>query len=421
MENNGLMALQGAAGLAVFLCLAWCMGENRRRVSLKGVAFGVSLQLLIGVILLKLPVFTQFFLFLNNVVMALEAATTAGTAFVFGYLGGGELPFAESYPGASFILAFRALPLVLVISALSALLFHWRILPLIVRFFSWCLRKTLGLGGAEGLGVSSNVFVGMVESPLIVRPYLETMTRSELFTLMTTGMATIAGTVMVLYASILKETLPGVMGHILTASLISVPAAVTVAKVMIPETETPAGGEIAVDQPDSGSMDAITRGTLQGVELLINILAMLVVLVALVHLVNTLLGALPDVGGREVTLERMLGGVMAPVVWLMGVPWPETTVAGGLMGIKTIFNEFLAYLELSRLSPGALSERSTLILTYALCGFANPGSLGIMIGGMGTMAPGRRSEIVSLGLRSVVAGTLATCMTGAVVGILTAW
>ena len=413
------MASQGLAGLVVFLLLAWLMGENRRQVSFKLVAVGLGVQLITGLILLKLPVFRKFFMILNDGVMALEAATTAGTSFVFGYLGGAALPFTEAYPGASFILGFRALPLVLVISALSALLFHWRILPLVVRGFSWCLRKTMGLGGAEGLGVSANVFVGMVESPLFVRPYLERMTRSELFALMTAGMATIAGTVMVLYASILGDAIDGVMGHILTASIISVPAAVTVAKVMVPETESPTGGELVADHPDAGTMDAVTRGTLQGVELLINIVAMLIVLVALVHLVNSLLGLFPDLGERPITLQRILGFVMAPLTWLMGVPWQETPTAGRLMGVKTILNEFLAYLELSRLSPGTLGDRSTLIMTYAMCGFANPGSLGIMIGGLGTMAPGRRSEIVSLGLRSLVAGTLATCMTGAVVGILT--
>jgi len=412
------MALQGLAGLAVFILLAWLMSENRKQVSLKIVAVGIGTQAITGLILLKVPVFRQLFLLLNDGVMALEASTKAGTAFVFGYLGGAPLPFVEAYPGAAFVLAFQALPLVLVISALSALLFHWHILPLVVRGFSWCLRKTMGLGGAEGLGVSANVFVGMVESPLFVRPYLEKMTRSELFTLMTAGMATIAGTVMVLYASILGEAIPGVMGHILTASIISVPAAVTVAKVMVPETGSPTGGRMEVANPAAGSMDAVTRGTLQGVELLVNIVAMLVVLVALVHLVNTMLGLLPDMGGRPFTLQRVLGSIMAPLVWLMGVPWQEAPVAGGLMGVKTILNEFLAYLELSRLTPGTLSDRSMLIMTYAMCGFANPGSLGIMIGGLGTMAPGRRSEIVALGWRSVVAGTLATCMTGAVVGML---
>ena len=417
-DTGGSMVFQGLAGLAVFVLLAWLMSENRKQVSLKLIGIGIGVQLIIGLILLKATIFRQLFLLLNDGVMVLEAATTAGTSFVFGYLGGGNLPFTEAYPGSAFILAFRALPLVLVISALSTLLFYWRILPLVVSGFSWCLRKTLRLGGAEGLGVSANVFVGMVESPLFVRPYLEQMTHSELFTLMTAGMATIAGTVMVLYASVLGQVIPDVMGHILTASIISVPAAVTVAKVMVPETDASTDGKLVIEHPDAGSMDAVTRGTLQGVELLINIIAMLVVLVALVHLINSLLSILPEMGSKPITLQRMLGGLMAPVAWFMGVPWNEAPVAGGLMGMKTVLNEFIAYLELSRLSPGTLSDRSMLIMTYAMCGFANPGSLGIMIGGMGTMAPKRRSEIVGLGLRSVVAGTLATCMTGSVVGIL---
>jgi len=413
------MAFQGLAGLVTFTLLAWLISENRRQVRVRPIVIGIGTQLIIGLILLKVAVFRKLFLALNQGVMALEAATTAGTSFVFGYLGGGTLPFSETHPGATFILAFRALPLVLIISALSALLFYWRILPAIVSGFSWCLRKTMRLGGAEGLGVSANVFVGMVESPLFIRPYLAQMTHSELFTLMTAGMATIAGTVMVLYASVLGTVIPDIMGHILTASVISVPAAVTVAKVMVPETDTPTGGTLVIEHPDAGSMDAITRGTLQGVELLINIIAMLVVLVALVYLVNALLSIFPDVAGKPITLQRMLGGLMAPLVWLMGVPWQEASVAGALMGMKTVLNEFIAYLELSRLSPGTLSDRSMLIMTYAMCGFANPGSLGIMIGGMGTMAPERRSEIVALGVRSVVAGTLATCMTGTVVGLLT--
>jgi CNT family concentrative nucleoside transporter len=412
------MAYHSLAGFFTLLLLAWMMGENRRRVSVKVVAAGICLQLTIGLVLLKMPVFRRCFFVLNEVVMAVEAATQAGTRFVFGYLGGGPLPFGETVPGAAFILAFQALPLVLVLSALSALLFHWRILPWVVNGLSWCLQKTMGIGGAEGLGVSANAFVGMVESPLFVRPYLPGMTRSELFALMTAGMATIAGTVMVLYASVLGEMIPDVMGHILTASIISVPAAVTVAKIMVPETERPTGGDWVDPYPASGSMDAVTQGTLAGVQLLINIVAMLVVLVALVHLVNTLLGYLPALKGEAVSLQRVMGWLMAPIVWLMGVPWQEAAAAGRIMGVKTILNEFLAYLELSRLSPGVLSDRTQLILTYAMCGFANPGSLGIMIGGMGTMAPDRRSEIVGLGMRSLVAGTLATCMTGAIVGLL---
>lgn len=413
-----MIRLQSLIGLFVLAGLAWLISENRRKVDFKTVLLGLIGQVALGLILLKGPLVKDAFLLLNRMVLALEVATRSGTTFVFGYLGGGELPFAESYPGASFILAFQALPLVLVISALSAVLFYWKILPQVVRGFSWVLQKTLGVGGAEGLGVAANVFVGMVEAPLFIRPYLERMTRSELFTLMTCGMATSAGTVMVVYAGILKTAIPDVMGHILIASIISVPAAITVAKMMIPETGGVTDGRIVPPQTAINTMDAITKGTLQGVKLFINIVAMLVVLVALVHLVNQILGLLPAVAGKPVSLERILGLVMAPITWLMGIPWSESFTAGTLMGTKTILNEIIAYLNLSRLAEGALSHRSQLILTYAMCGFANPGSLGIMIGGMGTMAPNRRDEIVSLGIRSVVAGTLATCMTGAVVGLI---
>jgi CNT family concentrative nucleoside transporter len=413
-----MTAVQGTAGLIAFTILAWILSENRSRVSLKLIVIGIGGQLLVGLILLKLPVFQRLFLSLNTVVMALEESTRAGTSMVFGYLGGGPLPFEVKTPGNIFILGFRALPLVLVVSALSSLLFYWRILPWVVRAFAWCLTKTMGIGGTEGLAVAANVFVGMVEAPLFIRPYLSRMTRSELFTLMTAGMATIAGTVMVLYASILGGVIPGVMGHILTASIISVPAAVTISKVMIPETGKLTQGDLQAPEQSLNSMDAVTQGTLQGVQLLINILAMLVVLVAMVQLVNILLGVLPVWGGSPITLQRIFGYLMAPMVWLMGVPWAESSTAGALMGTKTILNEFIAYLDMSQLAKGALSERSLLIMTYALCGFANPGSLGIMIGGLGTMAPERRGEIVSLGLRSIVAGTLATSMTGAVVAIL---
>jgi len=412
------MIFQSIAGLLVFTAIAWLLSEERKVIKFKIVIVGILLQLVVGLILLKLPIFRDFFLLLNRLVLSLEAATTAGTSFVFGYLGGGDLPFNEKYPGSSFILAFRALPLVLLMSALSALLFYWKILPMVVNAFSWILQRTLKLGGTEGLGVSANIFVGMVESPLFIRPYLKHMTRSEIFTLMTCGMATIAGTVMVLYASILSKIIPDVMGHILTASIISVPAAITISKIMVPETGKLTSGNLTVLEKASSSMDAVTKGTLQGVELLINIIAMLIVLVALVYLINLVLGILPEVGDKPISLQRLMGLIMAPIVWLMGVPWNQATTAGALMGTKTILNELIAYVDMSRLPPGSLSPKSLLILTYAMCGFANPGSLGIMIGGMGTIAPSRRDEIVALGFRSIIAGTLATCMTGAIVGLI---
>lgn len=416
-----MTVVQGILGVLGFVLVAWLLSEKRSKVPLKLVIIGITAQLLIAVLLLKLPVFQQLFLGLNSVVQALQESTEAGTSLVFGYLGGGPEPFEVKSPANMFILGFRALPLVLVISALSSLFFYWGILPRIVKAFAWCLTRTMRISGTEGLAVAANVFVGMVEAPLLIRPYLVNMTRSELFTMMTAGMATIAGTVMVLYASILGDAVPGVTGHILTASIISMPAAIVIAKVMIPETAPITSGDIQLHETSHNSMDAITQGTLSGVKLLINILAMLVVLVALVHLVNIILGLFPHWAGQPLTLQRLCGYLMAPIVWLMGVPWSEAYTAGTLMGTKTILNEFIAYLNLAQLPADALSPHSKVIMTYALCGFANPGSLGIMIGGLGTMAPERRSEIVSLGLRSIVAGTLATSMTGAVVGILSGW
>jgi CNT family concentrative nucleoside transporter len=412
------MFLQSLFGLAAFVLLAWGLSENRRGVNLRLVAVGLVLQVALGALLLKVPACRKIFLILNRIILALEEATQAGTAFVFGYLGGAPLPFNETFPGAGFILAFRALPLILVVSALSAVLFHWRVLPLIVRGFSWLLQRAMGIGGTEGLGAAANIFVGMVEAPLFIRPYLQAMSRSELFTVMTCGMATIAGTVMVLYASILGAMVPDVMGHLLSASIISAPAAITVAKIMIPETGPLTPGTLTAPAEARGTMDALTRGTLQGVQLLVNILAMLVVLIAMVQLINTLLGLLPHLGGAPLTLQRFFGYLMAPVVYLMGIPVSEAMTAGALMGTKTVLNELIAYVDMSRLPPDALSPRSVVIMTYAMCGFANPGSLGIMIGGLGTMSPSRRGDIVALGLRSIVAGTLSTCMTGAVVGLL---
>ena len=411
------MIIQSILGLAVFVLLAVLLSENRKKISFPLVGIALALQVVLGFIFLKAPIVRNVFLSLNKIVLALDKATGDGTTMVFSYLGGGPLPFNEPYPGAAFVLAFKALPIVLVMSALSALLFYWGIIPAIVKFFSFMLKKTMKTGGAEGIGISANIFVGMVEAPLLIKPYLKAMTRSELFTIMTCGMATIAGTVMVLYASILQSSIPGILGHILTASIISAPAAILISKIMIPETEPVTDGSIKTDQVYSSSMDAVTKGTVQGVELLINIVAMIIVLVAFVSIFNIILGLFPEVSGEALTLQRILGWVMAPVSWLMGISWGEAMTTGSLMGTKTIINEFIAFLNLSSLPEGALSDRSRIIISYAMCGFANPGSLGIMIGGMGVMVPERRDEIVSLGFRSVIAGTIATCMTGAVAGL----
>jgi len=412
------MMLQSLFGLLVLTGIAWGMSENRRASQVRNIAIGLGLQFLLALLLLKLTIFREFFIMLNGAVLALEASTQAGTGFVFGYLGGGRLPFEMTAPGADFILAFRALPILVVMSALSALLFYWRILPKIVNGIAWFLERSMGVGGALGLGAAANVFVGMVESPLLIRPYLAKLSRSELFAIMTCGMATVAGTVLVLYASFIGPIIPGALGHILTASLISIPAALMVARLMVPETGDGTSGTLPLDQTASSSMDAITQGTSSGLSLFLNVIAMLLVLVALVHLVNQIIGLLPDIGDAPLTLQRILGWLMAPVVWLMGIPWAEAQTAGSLMGVKTILNELLAYIELANLPEGALSPRSKHIMTYALCGFANFGSLGIMLGGLHSMVPERREEIVGLGLKSIVSGTIATCMTGAMVGVM---
>ncbi|MGQ9797622.1 NupC/NupG family nucleoside CNT transporter [Desulfosoma sp.] len=415
-----MLRLQSALGLVVLLFLAWCFSENRRRIAWRALWGGIGLQLGIAVVMLHVPKMQEVFFVLHRVVQVVSEATEAGTGLVFGYLGGAALPFELKSEGSAYILAFRGLPLVVVMSALSSLLFYWKIIPWVVRVLAWFLRKSTGLEGAEALGTCANIFVGMVEAPVLVRPYLETLSRSGLFTLMTAGMATIAGTVMVLYASILQSAIPGAMGHLLVASLMSAPAAVVVSKLMVPPSEASAEIDEAsfeVVSDARSAMDAVTQGTVAGLSLFLNIVAMLIVFVALVHLANAVLALVPPWHGAPWTIQRLLGAVMAPVTWLMGMSWNEALVAGRLMGVKTVLNEFVAYLDLAALPEGALTLRSRLIMTYALCGFANMGSLGIMIGGLGAMAPARRSEIVALGMQSIVAGTLATCMTGAVIGM----
>jgi CNT family concentrative nucleoside transporter len=408
---------QALLGYAVFVALAWALSENRRAVPWRTVAGGVALQVVLAALILKLPPARAAFAAMNEALLALQRATQAGTAMVFGYLGGGPLPYAETAAGASFILAFQALPIVLVMSAFSALLFHWRVLPLVVRAMSWLLEKTLGVGGAVGLSTAANVFVGMVEAPLLVKPYLARVSRGELFVILAAGMAGVAGTVMALYAGIVGPRVPDALGHILAASFISAPAAIVFAVLMVPPQGLPTGRAVELPRLDASSMDAVTRGTGEGLQLLLNIVAMLVVLVALVALANQALALLPHAGAPW-SLQRLLGLAMAPLAWLAGVSWAEAGTAGALLGTKTVLNELIAYLDFAALPEDALSPRSRVVMTYALCGFANLGSLGIMIGGLTTMAPERRREIIELGPRTLVAGTLATLSCGCVVGIL---
>jgi CNT family concentrative nucleoside transporter len=417
-----MQSLQSAFGVFALLGIAWIISEDRRAVAWRQAAVALIVTFVTAVVLLKVPGVARAFGAINNAVDAISAASKAGTSFVFGYLGGGQLPFELKVSGAEFVLAVQALPIVLVMSVLTTLLFYWGILPPVVRGFSWVLERTLKVGGAVGLSTAANIFLGMVEAPLFIRPYLARLTRSELFIVMTGGMAGIAGTVLVLYATLLGSVVPNAAAHFVIASVMGAPAAILVSLIMVPETSAQHTGGETFDEAKvaSSTMDAIVRGTATGLELLLNICAMLIVLVARVHLANAIIaGVLPEVAGAPITLQRLLGYVMAPVCWLLGIPWSEAATAGGLMGIKTILNELIAYVELAKLPPEALEPRSRLILLYAMCGFANFGSLGIMIAGLSTMAPERRDDVLSLGLKSIVSGTIATCVMGAIVGVLT--
>jgi CNT family concentrative nucleoside transporter len=412
--------LQSALGVIALIAFAWLVSENRAAVSWRRAAIGLAATVVLAVLLLKVPPVTHAFGAANHAIDAVADATRSGTAFVFGYIGGGALPFELKYPGKEFVLAFNALPIVLVMSVLTTLMFYWGILPPIIKGFAFALDRTMGVGGAVGLSTAANIFVGHVEAPLFIRPYLPKLSRSELFVVMTGGMAGIAGTVLVLYAQFLKNAIADAAGHLIIASVLGAPIAVMIGQIMVPDETDTRTNSLDITEPVAEStMDAIAKGATVGLQLLLNIIAMLIVFVALVALVNMMLAALPLIGGEPLTLERMLGFVMAPMCWLIGIPWSQAVTAGSLMGIKTVLNELIAYLQMSRLPADALDPRSRLIMVYALCGFANFGSVGIMIGGLTVMAPERRSDVISLGMKSVVSGTISTLLMGAIVGVLT--
>lgn len=412
-------ALQGALGIVVLLGFAWAISERRSEISVRVVASAMALQFALALLLLRVSPVTIALSWLNKAVEALRQATLAGTSFVFGYLGGGPAPFEPAAPQNLFILATQGLPLILIVSALSALLFYWRILPKIVQGFAWVLERTMGLGGAVGVAASANVFVGMIEAPLLIRPYLRELNRASLFLVLTAGMATIAGNMFVLYATVLTPVLSDAAGTLMTASVISAPAAVAIAALMVPGDLT--GGTVEQMDPErkaTSAAEAIVDGTLAGLRLVVGVAALLIVAIALVHLANQALSLLPDIGGASLSLQRILGWALAPVAWLIGIPWNEAGLAGELMGTKIVLNELVAYLEMAALPQDALSPRSDIILTYALCGFANLGSLGIMLGGLVTMVPERRADVVALGPKALLAGTIACFLTGAVAGLL---
>ncbi len=408
---------QALLGLPLIVFFAWLTSSNRRHFPLRLVIAGLLAQLLLASLLLKVPALQNVLMLINQLVIMLEAATQQGTAMVFGFLGGGPSPFQVTGPQHSLVLAFRALPIVIVFAALSALLWHWRVIPLIINVLARLLQKSMGLSGAISVGGASSVFVGMVESPLLIKPHLRNMSNSELFMLMSCGMATVAGTVLGLYAGILGSTIPTALSHILVASLISAPAAILLAAVMLPPDRNTPVPPVSLASPYEGSMDALVKGTGEGLRLLANIVGMLIVFVALVYLTDRALGIVP-VSGEPLTLVGVFGQILAPLAWLTGIPWHEANTAGELLATKVFINELVALLDLAALEPGDLSERSRLIMTYSLCGFANFGSLGIMIGGLTAMCPERGADILRLAPRSIWSGLLATCMTACFVALI---
>lgn len=418
--------LQSLGGIVAITLIAWSLCDDRRAMPLKRAlrvaGAGLAVQVAIAGAFAIVPQLKPIFDVLAAGVLALQEATMAGVSLVLGHLAGGPTPYEVTRPENSFILGLHALPLILVMSVLSRLLYYWGILQRVVAAFAWALRRTMGVGGALGCGTAANVLLGMVEAPLLVRPYLKEMDRGVLFALMTAGMATVAGTVLVVYATILEPVLPGAAGHLLVASVMSAPAALMIARLMVPWAEgaDKAGGAISEEGIASHStMDAIAKGTADGVRLLVYVAATLIVIVALIALLNMVLGLATAPFGLKLTVEGLIGWLAAPFAFAIGIPWHEAPVAGELIGLKIALNEFVAYLRLAEISDAALSPRSRLILTYAMCGFANFGSLGIMTGGLVAMCPERRRDILALGPKTIVSGMLSTLLTGAVVGVLT--
>ncbi|MDP3384129.1 MAG: nucleoside transporter C-terminal domain-containing protein [Phenylobacterium sp.] len=411
---------QSLLGLGLILVVCWALSEDRSRFPWRLALGAVAVQVALVLGLFGIPGARAVVRAINAGVDGLAAATAQGTQFVFGYMAGGAQPYDVTNPGALFVFAFQVLPLILVISALSALLWHWKILKWITQGFGFVFQKTMGLGGASALAVAVNIFLGMIESPIVIRAYLDKLTRSEVFLMIVVGLATVAGSTMVAYATILREVLPNAAAHVLVASIVSAPAGVLLARIMVPEKKGQGGyfADYGSLLKYDSSIDAISKGTMDGLTVALNISAILIVFVSFVAIGNGLLSVFPDVLGAPLTIERVLGVVFAPLAWLIGVPWAEAPQAGYLLGVKLMLTEFIAFIQLGGVPAEAMTERTRMIMTYALCGFANIGSVGITVTGMGVLMPERRAEIIGMVWKALLAGFLATCMTAAVVGAM---
>jgi CNT family concentrative nucleoside transporter len=410
---------RGLLGLVLFVGVAWAVSEARRAFPWKAVFVGVASQIVLAILLTRVPAVIAFFGAIATGVNFVQSSATAGATFVFGYLGGGPTPFVKAPGDAStFIFALQALPAVLLVSALSAVLWHWGILRVIVRGAAWLFGRWFDVSGPVGVSTSACIFLGMVEAPLLVRPLLPKLSRSEVFILMVDGMSVLAGSMMILLGSLLSAKVPGAFAHLLSASLISTPMAITLARVMIPGERTEHEA-LKLETPYRSALDAMTHGTINGLRVAAYIAGLLIVFVGTIALINLILAQVPH-SGAPLTLGTIFGWVLAPVAWLMGVASPDLQTVGGLLGTKVSMNEVVAYGQLLALPAGALQPRSILMLTYALCSFGNLGSVAILIGTLSAMAPEKADEIVSLGFKALLAAFLTTCMTATLIGLMAA-
>lgn len=418
MEAANLIYFQTLLGFVSFLAIAFALSENRKAVSPRLIGLGLVFQLVLALLFLKVPFLEQVLVGMNSVVILLNDVTLRASQFMFGYLSGGPTPFEVTEPGNNFVLAFQILPLIIVVSALSSLLFYWRVLPWIIGILAKILQRTFGFSAPLAFGCGATLFLGTIEAPLAVRPYLNKMERGELFALICCSMATIAGTVLVLYANVVNQVVSQATTHLLTASVMSIPAAIILAHVMIPiQSKVEPEESHSKMSPSSAksSMEAIIQGTSDGLQMVLQITAIILVLFALIYFANDLLALLPWAG---ITVEGCIAYLLRPIMWLTGISWDQTAMAADLMAQKIIFNEFVAFLKMSQLSEGALTPQNKIILTYAMCGFANIASSGIVIGGLSSLIPERKKEVVSLAIRSIVVGNLATLMTASFAAML---
>ena len=403
-------------GFIGLIIIAIPFSENFKIINFKYIFYGILAQIVLAAILLKIPIVITAFELLGNGVIILQEATMEGASFVFGYP-----PTDLDTPYRSLLetFAFGVLPYIIVMACVSAILWYWGILPFIVNLISQACQKLFNIGGPVGLGAAANVFVGQVEAPLLIRPYVSNLSNKELLILMTAGMATVAGSVMVALISILDTAFAdeNLIQHFITASVLSVPAAIMYANIMIPSNSITDFNENKIPKVYKSTMDAVTRGSSDGASIAVSVGTILIAVIALVYIVNSILGVISYQFGFDLSIEIILGYIFAPIAWLMGIPWNEAVIAGELLGIKTTLNEFVAYPGLASLENGELSDKSKLITFYSLCGFANFSSVGILISGITAMAPERKDDLINVSFKALVGATLASCMTGLIVGL----